>query len=302
MDISQAAFGLNLQAASRIYFTNPVLNPQVEAQAIGRVRLISQKRQVSVETLVLRGSVEEVIVERRRHMTQAEHRKMKSILDDRPIYDWILNAGVQPMPSGVHKAIDQTAWLTKPQFLFGRGFGRRAEHQDEGHVVGGIPEKTPGGELTKLPDGAGSADGPSVRRRVVGVSFAGLSDAGPVSDGVKRPKAGVKFAGVFVADTAAPGAKRPLGGPDGGPAGDVTPKPKRPRLGVGFSDAPGDIPVVDSASDAILDRRLGGGPYDNETPSTDGESSVPIAGSWLPGQTNGYYSGLVDGLRSTNMG
>ncbi|EFX04749.1 snf2 family helicase [Grosmannia clavigera kw1407] len=93
MDLSQAAFGLDMRSASRIYFIGPVLNPQVEAQAIGRVRRISQQRQVSVETLVLRDSVEELIVERRRSMTQAEHRTMKTILDDRPIFEWILHAG-----------------------------------------------------------------------------------------------------------------------------------------------------------------------------------------------------------------
>ena len=65
MDITQAAFGLDMRSASRIYFINPVLNPQVEAQAIGRVRRISQKKPVSVETLVIRGSIEEVIMERR---------------------------------------------------------------------------------------------------------------------------------------------------------------------------------------------------------------------------------------------
>jgi SNF2 family DNA or RNA helicase len=78
MDISQAAFGLDMRSASRIYFLSPVLNPQVEAQAIGRARRISQQKPVTVETLVLRGSIEEFMVERRKNMTQAEHRKVKT--------------------------------------------------------------------------------------------------------------------------------------------------------------------------------------------------------------------------------
>jgi len=147
MDISQAAFGLDMRSASRIYFISPVLNPQVEAQAIGRVRRISQSRQVTVETLVLRGSLEEVIVERSRRMTQADHKRCKSILDDRPIYDWILNARILPLPKeGADVAVDgqedgpsQMAPLKTPQYIFGRGFGR-VVHPDEGLLMDGLPQ------------------------------------------------------------------------------------------------------------------------------------------------------------------
>ncbi|KAM0806997.1 putative P-loop containing nucleoside triphosphate hydrolase protein [Seiridium cardinale] len=126
MDISQAAFGLDMRSASRIYFISPVLNPQVEAQAIGRARRISQQKPVTVETLVLRDSIEEVMVERRRHMTQAEHRKVKNILDDKPMHDWILNAKIIPLPD-VEDNVAQTARLKAPQFVFGRGFGRESD-------------------------------------------------------------------------------------------------------------------------------------------------------------------------------
>lgn len=145
MDITQAAFGLDMKSASRIYFINPVLNPQVEAQAIGRARRISQKKPVSVETLVLRGSVEEVIVKRRGEMTQAEQRKCRSILDDKPIYEWILNARIIPLPGGQGQGQDlpgpeQMAKLRSPQVLFGRGFGRELSHPDQDLVgVNGSP-------------------------------------------------------------------------------------------------------------------------------------------------------------------
>ncbi|KAL2153868.1 hypothetical protein VTH82DRAFT_2544 [Thermothelomyces myriococcoides] len=145
MDISQAAFGLDMQSASRIYFLGPVLNPQIEAQAVGRARRISQRKPVSVETLVLRDSVEEVIVRRRREMTQAEMWKCHSILDDRPIYNWILNAKILPL-SRSHKeegggkgeddgGEDQMARLEVPQYLFGRGFGRELSHPDQDLVT-----------------------------------------------------------------------------------------------------------------------------------------------------------------------
>ncbi|KAI8956745.1 P-loop containing nucleoside triphosphate hydrolase protein [Daldinia sp. FL1419] len=134
MDISQAAFGLDMRSASRIYFISPVLNPQVEAQAIGRARRISQQKPVSVETLVLRDSIEEVIINRRKQMTYAEHSKIKTILDDRLIYRWILQAKIIPLPNEGN-GVAQTAMLETPQYVFGRGFGRES-HPDEGLVTG----------------------------------------------------------------------------------------------------------------------------------------------------------------------
>ncbi|KAH8676165.1 P-loop containing nucleoside triphosphate hydrolase protein [Xylariales sp. PMI_506] len=133
MDISQAAYGLDMRSASRIYFVSPVLNPQVEAQAIGRARRLSQQKPVTVETLVLRGSIEEVIVERRKKMTAAEHRRVKSILDDRPMYNWILNAQIMPLLK-VEDDVSQTAMLEVPQYVFGREFGREV-HPDEGLIT-----------------------------------------------------------------------------------------------------------------------------------------------------------------------
>ncbi|KAK3392914.1 P-loop containing nucleoside triphosphate hydrolase protein [Podospora didyma] len=135
MDINNAAFGIDIQSASRIYFINPVLSPQVEAQAIGRARRISQNKRVTVETLVLRGSLEEVIVKRRGEMTHAEQLKCRSILDDWSIYEYIANARILPLPGGKSPSgPDQMAKLQTPQFIFGRGFGRRS-HPDQDLVT-----------------------------------------------------------------------------------------------------------------------------------------------------------------------
>lgn len=132
MDVSQAAFGLDLRSASRIYFINPVHNPQVEAQAIGRVRRISQKKKVTVETLVLKDSLEEVIAERKNGMDQTENRNFKTILDDRPIYEWILNPRIIPLPDVLtDDGPGQMARLAAPQYIFGREFGREVSHPDE---------------------------------------------------------------------------------------------------------------------------------------------------------------------------
>lgn len=137
MDLSQAAVGLDMRAASRIYFINPVLNPQIQAQAIGRVRRISQHKPVTVETLVLRGSIEEVIVERKKSMSQIEHWKCKSILDDRPIYNWILNAGIMALPEGQAEELSQAVPLKYPQPIFGGGFGRE-HHPDQDLIMGDL--------------------------------------------------------------------------------------------------------------------------------------------------------------------
>ncbi|KAK2005140.1 hypothetical protein LX36DRAFT_705784 [Colletotrichum falcatum] len=119
MDLTQAAVGLDMKAASRIYFINPVLNPQIQTQAIGRARRISQQKPVTVETLVLRGSIEEVIVERKKSMSQIEHWKCKSILDDRPIYNWIRNASIIPLAKDQNDYLEQTVTLNHPRPIFG---------------------------------------------------------------------------------------------------------------------------------------------------------------------------------------
>ncbi|KAK1972632.1 hypothetical protein LY78DRAFT_235754 [Colletotrichum sublineola] len=123
MDLTQAAVGLDMKAASRIYFINPVLNPQIQMQAIGRARRISQQKPVTVETLVLRGSIEEVIVERKKSMSQIEHWKCKSILDDRPIYNWVRNASIIPLAKDQNDYLAQTVLLKHPQPIFGGKLG-----------------------------------------------------------------------------------------------------------------------------------------------------------------------------------
>ncbi|KAI0871269.1 SNF2 family N-terminal domain-containing protein [Hypoxylon argillaceum] len=151
MDISQAAFGLDMRSASRIYFISPVLNPQVAAQAIGRARRISQKKPVAVETLVLRNSIEEVMIDRREHLTQAEHSRIKSVLDDGKIKEWIRNPKIHPM-ANANEGLEQTALLSSPQYVFGRGFGRRTLDPDEGLIIGS-PEAKNSSSATKLHEG-----------------------------------------------------------------------------------------------------------------------------------------------------
>lgn len=196
MDIAQAAFGLDMRAANRVYFINPVLNPQVEAQAVGRVRRISQQRRVTVETLVLKDSLEEVIMERKWSMTQAEHRKCKTILDDGPIYSWILNASIIPLPDvDVEDGPAQMAPLKAPQYIFGREFGRERSNPDEDILlddpsatakvkvaVGRGPETDPGGKCAKVRFSALCNDTGSKRARFVD------DETNQVSGGASTPE------------------------------------------------------------------------------------------------------------------
>lgn len=193
MDINQAAFGLDMRAASRVYFLSPVLNPQVEAQAIGRVRRISQQKRVTVETLVLKDSLEEVIMDRKRNMSLAEHRDCKTILDDRPIYDWILNAKVVAMPEvEVDDGPAQMVPLRVPQYIFGLEFGRERSNPDEDILLSDVSAAADGGESAA---GSGRKDGaPLARKRVmfagddVGEASSSASAIGSASKPVKRAR------------------------------------------------------------------------------------------------------------------
>jgi hypothetical protein len=137
MDVSQAAFGLDMSSASRVYFVNPVFSTQVEAQAVKRAHRIGQTKPVYVETLVLKGSIEEVIVERRKDMSTEEHNKCKSILDDQTMYDWIKNVRFQPIPDEEVPGPEQMAKLETKQLVFGRGAGAKGDCDPDEDLVFG---------------------------------------------------------------------------------------------------------------------------------------------------------------------
>jgi hypothetical protein len=164
MDIRDAAFGLDVRNASRVYFLHPVLNSQVEAQAIGRARRISQKRDVTVETLVLKDSFEAFLVKRRGEMTAGEQRQCSTILDDKPIKAFIENAKILPLPDVHDDGLSQTSMLQEPQYVFGRTFARSfmvgLDNPDEDLVA--LPSPTrprPAAEPSVPVTSDGGADG-----------------------------------------------------------------------------------------------------------------------------------------------
>lgn len=74
MDLKQASLGLHIAIANRVYIVSPIWSNAVEAQAIKRAHRIGQDKEVWVETLVLRGTVEERIWLRRKRMSEREQR------------------------------------------------------------------------------------------------------------------------------------------------------------------------------------------------------------------------------------
>ncbi|KAM3419046.1 hypothetical protein BST61_g5001 [Cercospora zeina] len=121
MDVGQAAFGLNLCAASRVWFVNPVCKPDVEAQALKRAHRIGQTRPVICETLVLEGSIEQAMHERSQHMTKAEHLDAKALEDDGGIRAIIQNARLLPLTKDEKEpGLGQMAPLDKAERLWCR--------------------------------------------------------------------------------------------------------------------------------------------------------------------------------------
>ncbi|KAL1647373.1 hypothetical protein SLS58_002701 [Diplodia intermedia] len=151
MDVRLGALGLNVNAASRVYFVNPACRPAVEAQAVKRAHRIGQTRPVRVETLVLRGAVEEAVFERARNMTRRQHLEAKALEDDRGVADIIKGARLLRVDPAEAEGDRQMAPLKRPEQLFGRP-GRGALRK-----LGG--EKPPQPKRRKRDDGGGGGGG-----------------------------------------------------------------------------------------------------------------------------------------------
>ena len=158
MDIQQAAHGLNLSSASRVFFINPPYRPEIEAQAIKRAHRIGQTRPVHVETLVLRGTVEEAIYERTIRMTKREHLAAKLLEEDHDIRTIIQDQRVIMLEDCELTGQRAMAPLQVPHQIFGR------------------------------PDRAGKTTAGTLERDIFGIGTEQSSNDANEASGIAKPK------------------------------------------------------------------------------------------------------------------
>lgn len=60
-------------------------------------------------------------MQRREQMSRPEQWKCRSVLDDKPMYEWILKARILPLPKGVEGGVGEMARLEGGRGLFWRG-------------------------------------------------------------------------------------------------------------------------------------------------------------------------------------
>ncbi|KAL1973315.1 hypothetical protein VTN31DRAFT_5950 [Thermomyces dupontii] len=119
LDLRQAAHGLHIARASRVFIVNPIWRPNVESQAIKRAHRIGQTRPVFVETLVLKGTLEEKMLRRRQEMTSSELRHAeKDMLDDPTMNAIIQRERFIPLPDDGDDA--EPAYLREAVGFFDR--------------------------------------------------------------------------------------------------------------------------------------------------------------------------------------
>lgn len=155
MDVKHAAFGLNISSASRIYFVNPVCRPNIEAQAIKRAHRIGQTRKVFVETLLLKGTIEEKMHERAKRMTNLEHHDVSHLEDDYGMREIIQGTKLLPVLDVEKSGSGQMAPLEVPQRLWGRpGWRETLDNGAKGSRPGGKgKQRAAPEEVTQANDG-----------------------------------------------------------------------------------------------------------------------------------------------------
>jgi len=112
MELKHGSRGLNLVSASRVIFCEPVWKADVEAQAIKRVHRIGQTKPITVKTLAIRNSAEELMISRRAQLKNQDQKVSSSLTDDFTMRNFIAN------PSFMQETTYEPLFLNIP--LLGR--------------------------------------------------------------------------------------------------------------------------------------------------------------------------------------
>ncbi|KAF9345777.1 hypothetical protein BGX26_002744 [Mortierella sp. AD094] len=100
MDIKHGAHGIDLSSASRVYFVSPVWQTGTMRQAVKRAHRIGQTRPVYVETLVIKNSLEEAILNRRKEIDGREESSESTLLPELEIDLAATSANQKPKSRG----------------------------------------------------------------------------------------------------------------------------------------------------------------------------------------------------------
>jgi hypothetical protein len=175
MDLHQASHGLHIANASRVFFVNPIWQPNVESQAIKRAHRIGQTRPVYVETLVLKDTLEDKMLKRRKAMSEKEMQEAeKDLLDDSTMSSIIQNERFIPMPEDEGSA--HAAYLSAPSGFFDRH--KLKIPDDEGDAQKTSPKrKRPSPNDNTISDAEPDISTPKKRKSSTGLVF--LSPAPP---------------------------------------------------------------------------------------------------------------------------
>lgn len=162
IDVACGALGLNLNAASVVLIVNPINRPGLEAQAIKRAHRIGQDKKVTVETLVLEGTMEHAIFDHAKKMTRAQHLEAKELEDDTGITEIIQGAQILSIMPEEQEGEGMFAKLKTPQQVFGRPdrhkFHRYGNTEKKPREIPRKKVKTDG-KSSKVKNGASTSKG-----------------------------------------------------------------------------------------------------------------------------------------------
>ncbi|CAO3599681.1 unnamed protein product [Absidia cylindrospora] len=114
MAVQKAAYGIDLSSASRVYFCSPVWQTAMEQQAIKRAHRIGQTKPVFVETLVIRHSIEDALLKRRRVVSDNPG---VDFYADKRLQNILNHANIVPKPDHIHQSNDDGSYYQPISFL-----------------------------------------------------------------------------------------------------------------------------------------------------------------------------------------